>query len=598
MSSNYHDRGLSHDSHLLTSSSEIKRLSRARSRRANNTSNGERNTQNSTTGLTKATIPSASEIRRSARGRSVPPPAPRPSKAHPVNSRDNNSHQPTMDKKEVRTKLSQKVQDKTGSIRQAAIEQEKKSQEEKKAQGAKKSQEAQETPKSQETNSTQVKESSSDNSPQDKTPKDTQPGKHRAQEDSHSTPPAVKSTGNKKDSPEPDSPEPKEESVVSGVDSPQESTNGTEGDKSSSGSTIIPSPDKLAQRAHKQRGFKFWNWSRNEKDKKDEDTKSKDFKEDTPTSSNDEVADSSTSKDATDSSSQNVEPSSHIASFSSNGHIRSLKDSDIESSAEKRVSSRYAQVKEVSQEFQQPEDKSGKIVPSEQENRQRFIPSPAKTTGSHSSETMTAYSPEDMRTMQGEGSVIGVRPVKNIAIPKRKFSPFKAVMNTWALILVCGIVGLSGYGYTVHLDAQQQKVKDQAYDKGRNDATNQPTVESITKLNSDELGGMVLASSADSFPNDAEFSNYTLDSWTTPGGKETYGRVDVSLCYTGEGMDDKKKAVVNLVTNDANSQKPHWMVDAVSLRQDSCGSSSQEKKENSQSDNGGASPNSQGEVEG
>ena len=201
---------------------------------------------------------------------------------------------------------------------------------------------------------------------------------------------------------------------------------------------------------------------------------------------------------------------------------------------------------------------------------------------------MTAYSPEDMRTMQGEGSVIGVRPVKNIAIPKRKFSPFKAVMNTWALILVCGIVGLAGYGYTIHLDAQQQKVKDQAYDKGRNDATNQPTVESITKLNSDELGGMVLASSADSFPNDAEFSNYTLDSWTTPGGKETYGRVDVSLCYTGEGMDDKKKAVVNLVTNDANSQKPHWMVDAVSLRQDSCGSSSQEKKENSQSDNGGS----------
>lgn len=389
-----------------------------------------------------------------------------------------------------------------------------------------------------------------------------------------------------------------EGSEDSSVDGTKESTD-TIGEKDgTSGSTIIPSPDKLAQRAHKQRGFKFWNWSRNEKDKKDEDAKSEESKDDTLTSSHDEVADSSTSKDATDNSSQDVESSSHIASTGNNGHIRSLKDSDIESSAEKRVSSRYAQVKEVSQEFQQPEDKSGKIVPSDQENRQRFIPSPAKTTDSHSSETMTAYSPEDMRTMQGEGSVIGVRPVKNIAIPKRKFSPFKAVMNTWALILVCGIVGLAGYGYTVHLDAQQQKVKDQAYDKGRNDATNQPTVESITKLNNDELGGMVLASSADSFPNDAEFSNYTLDSWTTPGGKETYGRVDVSLCYTGEGMDDKKKAVVNLVTNDANSQKPHWMVDAVSLRQDSCGSSSQEKKENSQSDNGSTSPNSQGEVEG
>ena len=42
------------------------------------------------------------------------------------------------------------------------------------------------------------------------------------------------------------------------------------------------------------------------------------------------------------------------------------------------------------------------------------------------------------------------------------------------------------------------------------------------------------------------------------------------MCYTGEGITERKKASAYLVSDNANSEHPNWSVDSVIVTGDNC----------------------------
>lgn len=109
-----------------------------------------------------------------------------------------------------------------------------------------------------------------------------------------------------------------------------------------------------------------------------------------------------------------------------------------------------------------------------------------------------------------------------------------------------------------------------AYQRGVSDAHSEATIESVMKMNPQEVQDAVVASAADAFPDDVSTTNVVMDGWTLPAGNETYGQVNVSMCYTGHGVEGNKTAYSSFVSDDANTVEPTWIVDAVHLTQEEC----------------------------
>lgn len=183
-------------------------------------------------------------------------------------------------------------------------------------------------------------------------------------------------------------------------------------------------------------------------------------------------------------------------------------------------------------------------------------------------QSSTALSPEEaLAKSQGK---IQAPKRKKIKSHRKPVSVFRFFMSWVFAFLFCAATGLAAFGYKMYLDNAQNRVKDEAYSQGVRDSKNQPTIDSVVKLDQDSIRKMVYDSATSTLPVNTKFTDMIMDSWTIPGGNETYGRVDLSICYTGEGVEGTKVAKANLISDNANSNQPQWMVDALSLTQDNC----------------------------
>lgn len=182
-------------------------------------------------------------------------------------------------------------------------------------------------------------------------------------------------------------------------------------------------------------------------------------------------------------------------------------------------------------------------------------------------ETSDPLSPEQINALSS--SSVKIVP-KNIEKKKRTIGAFPLVMTNWFVGIFTAAVALAGFGYYIYLDAAHEKDTTAAYDQGVRDATSEDTINSVMKKDPQQVKEMIVEAARGSFPKDVSTTDIIMDGWTVPRGKQNYGRVDVSVCFTGEGIEGNKVAKAHFISDNANSTDPQWMVDAVAITQEDC----------------------------
>lgn len=191
-------------------------------------------------------------------------------------------------------------------------------------------------------------------------------------------------------------------------------------------------------------------------------------------------------------------------------------------------------------------------------------------------ETSEALSPEEIASLKS-GTVKIV--AKDIAKTKKKMGFFSFVMANWFFAILSASVALAGFGYYIYLDSAQEKETTAAYNQGVRDATSEDTIESVMKKDTQQVKDMIIEAARGSFPEDVKTADIIMDGWTVPRGNQNYGRVDISICFTGKDIEGSKVAKANFISNNANSTDPQWMVDAVAITQENCWSQNKAKEE-------------------
>ena len=153
---------------------------------------------------------------------------------------------------------------------------------------------------------------------------------------------------------------------------------------------------------------------------------------------------------------------------------------------------------------------------------------------------------------------------------KKKKKVFGKIIGIWSVLLVIAACVIGPWGYYEWTQASINKERDAAYQEGFRDSTDAPTINNVLKVSEQDLSKLISSAPGASFPNNPVLERYTLDGWAIPGGSETHGRAKVSMCYTGEGISERKKASAYLVSDNANSENPNWSVDSVVVTGDNC----------------------------
>lgn len=161
-------------------------------------------------------------------------------------------------------------------------------------------------------------------------------------------------------------------------------------------------------------------------------------------------------------------------------------------------------------------------------------------------------------------------PVKKKKKNKKKKKIFGKFIGVWSILLIIAACIIGSWGHYEWTQASINKERDAAYQDGVDNSTDTPTINNVLKIPEQELSDLISSSPGASFPNNPVLERYTLDGWTIPGGSETHGRAAVSMCYTGEGITERKKASAYLVSDNANSEHPNWSVDSVIVTGDNC----------------------------
>ena len=167
-------------------------------------------------------------------------------------------------------------------------------------------------------------------------------------------------------------------------------------------------------------------------------------------------------------------------------------------------------------------------------------------------------------TSQPETVISSTKPKKK----KRKV--FKKFIGIWGVLLVVSACTIGSWGYYEWIQASLNKERDAAYKDGVRDTTDVPTIDNIVKMPKQDLSNLITSAPGASFPNNPVLERFTLNGWTVPGGNESYGRAEISMCYTGEGITESKNASAYLVSDNADSEHPHWSVDSVTVTGDKC----------------------------
>lgn len=163
-----------------------------------------------------------------------------------------------------------------------------------------------------------------------------------------------------------------------------------------------------------------------------------------------------------------------------------------------------------------------------------------------------------------------IKTNKNKKKLKKKRKIFGKFVGVWSVLIIIAACVIGSWGHYEWTQASINKERDAAYQDGVNDSTDTPTVKSVLKIQEQDLSNLIASAPGASFPNNPVLERYTLNGWTIPGGNETHGRAEVSMCYTGEGITERKKASAYLVSDNANSEHPNWSVDSVMVTGDNC----------------------------
>lgn len=159
---------------------------------------------------------------------------------------------------------------------------------------------------------------------------------------------------------------------------------------------------------------------------------------------------------------------------------------------------------------------------------------------------------------------------KNIKDTKKRIGAFTAAMTlTYSVILVAG-TALAGYGFYVHTKVSEDRVATQAYQRGISEATGEATLESVMKKSSDEVKAQVVEAAGAALPANTSTTDAYLDGWSVPRGNETYGQANVSVCFTGDGVEGLKTVKAHFVSDSAQTTNPNWVVDTVYVTQEDC----------------------------
>ena len=161
-------------------------------------------------------------------------------------------------------------------------------------------------------------------------------------------------------------------------------------------------------------------------------------------------------------------------------------------------------------------------------------------------------------------------PVKKKKKNKKKRKIFGKFIGVWSIVLIIAACIIGSWGHYEWTQASINKERDAAYQDGVDNSTDTPTISNVLKIPEQDLSNLIASSPGASFPDNPVLERYTLDGWTIPGGSETHGRAAVSMCYTGEGITERKKASAYLVSDNANSEHPNWSVDSVIVTGDNC----------------------------
>lgn len=155
--------------------------------------------------------------------------------------------------------------------------------------------------------------------------------------------------------------------------------------------------------------------------------------------------------------------------------------------------------------------------------------------------------------------------------PKRRGINISVVtMSLFSIFLTSSLSVLGAYSYGIYKDNTAEKIENAAYEKGVQDSTSDPTVETVMRVNPEKMTEMIMSSPNANFPPNPVLTNFKLTGYSIPGGDEGRGRANISFCYAANDIEGKRSGRAYFVSDDANAQEPFWRVDAVNITQDAC----------------------------
>lgn len=193
------------------------------------------------------------------------------------------------------------------------------------------------------------------------------------------------------------------------------------------------------------------------------------------------------------------------------------------------------------------------------------------TPTSHDEDVRTDAQPPVEKTREEKQSALPtLTPKTKTETAKKKISVFRAVVSLWSMLIVIAAAGVTVWGAFVWEDNAREKVRSEGYSRGMADAAAPASFDSVIKVGLDPLVPQITSAPGAQFPSSVVLTDPVITGWTHPGGTHTTGEAEFSVCYTGDGVSNKLRASVYVVSPDVTVPAPVWNVDSVTVTSRPC----------------------------
>lgn len=213
-----------------------------------------------------------------------------------------------------------------------------------------------------------------------------------------------------------------------------------------------------------------------------------------------------------------------------------------------------------------PETKESESIPGEK---------PVEETSEDTKDSAPTEKKTISRTMHGRE----IRPAGEKEEKVKKPKIFWTTMACWGALIVASGSLLSGWGYSLWLDAESEKKANIAYEQGAEDIISDPTFDSVVKIEDDEFSTLIGNYPGNELPEGYQITDRELIGWSIPGGTEYNGRADVEICWTALDTEGENKSRVYLVSENAQDESPTWIIDAMTTTGESCSPDDNEQEQ-------------------